>query len=123
MRYHDYLWLGPIDCRHDPLGSFEDLADAFAHLGDDLLRRHPPRIRIIFALSFHHEAMTRLEQLIPANASRLRAQHLRRLGWKFLDYPEEAARRPQPQVQLVIERVTCLERYGTVSRRDTTRAQ
>ena len=67
MRHHDYLWLTSIDDRCDSLGALEDLADTLAHLGNDLLRCHPALVRIV-TLAFDHEAMTRVEQLVPANA-------------------------------------------------------
>jgi hypothetical protein len=67
MRHHDYLWLASIDDRCDPLGALEDLADTLAHLGNDLHRRHAALARFV-TLAFDHEAMTRVEQLIPTNA-------------------------------------------------------
>ena len=87
-----------------PMLAIEDVADALAHLRDDLLRRHAAAFGV-GAEALDDEAVLRVEQLAPADAPRLRVQHRRGLRRHFLDDAQDAARRPQLQVQLVEELV------------------
>ena len=67
--------------------------------------------------------MLRVEQLAPADPSRLRIEHRRRLRRHLLDDAQDAARRPQLQVQLVEELVTGLEAHGPEAGHEAGRTQ